>query len=256
MIAHRDDYARDRHPAGIAYEAALGPAARRVKALLTSCGMSSFVVALEHLEREGGLRRSVLIGASTYHETRDLFVCAALGAVCSRSIPTTRSPQRSSAGDPPVSSSMPLPPSRRRRPRYRGRARRSPRPVRAPGWSSTSPERRSSLCRRGPRRMLAIESLTKHAQLGLDRVTAGAIYAPAAISRPSTAARASRSQHRRCVRSRPPQTRRAVLARRLGAMLAMRQRSRRRMAAAPRRGPTSHTRARDHPGHGRCPQRG
>jgi len=32
--------------------------------------------------------------------------------------------------------------------------------------------------REGRLRVLAIESLTKHAQLGLDRVTAGAIYAP------------------------------------------------------------------------------
>ena len=62
VTAHRDDYARDRHPAGAAYERAL--AATRspsAAALLTSCGMSAVVVALARLERAGALREGVLL---------------------------------------------------------------------------------------------------------------------------------------------------------------------------------------------------
>ena len=79
VTAHRDDYARDRHPAGLAYERALARRARTAGdgALLTSCGMSAVVVALAHLARAGAPAGAVLIGASTYHETRDLLRRAA-----------------------------------------------------------------------------------------------------------------------------------------------------------------------------------
>jgi hypothetical protein len=45
VTAHRDDYARDRHPAGAAYERALvATRSPGDAALLTSCGMSAVVV--------------------------------------------------------------------------------------------------------------------------------------------------------------------------------------------------------------------
>ena len=180
VTAHRDDYARDRHPAGIAYERSL--AASRTAgegALLTSCGMSAVVVALAHLERVGGLRGTVLIGASTYHETRDLFLRAALGAVVlaehpdhafvaaierlrpscvvldavatefGAAVPDIEAVARALAAASPGawlvvdSTGAPLEP--------------------LPSDSFV--------------RTLAIESLTKHAQLGLDRASAGAVYA-------------------------------------------------------------------------------
>src|SRR4029077_4452414 len=50
-------------------------------ALLTSCGMSAVVVALAHLKGEGALE-GVLMGASTYHETRDLLRRASPHARC------------------------------------------------------------------------------------------------------------------------------------------------------------------------------
>src|SRR5712672_2059036 len=82
VTAHRDDYARDRHPAGIAYERALATTrSPGHAALLTNCGMSAVVVALAHLERAGALHDGVLLGASTYHETRDLVLRAAPHAV-------------------------------------------------------------------------------------------------------------------------------------------------------------------------------
>jgi hypothetical protein len=81
--AHRDDYARDRHPVGMSYERALAVTrSPSHAALLTSCGMSAVVVALAHLERDGALRHGVLLGASTYHETRDLVRRAAPHAIC------------------------------------------------------------------------------------------------------------------------------------------------------------------------------
>ncbi|MDP9256851.1 MAG: PLP-dependent transferase [Actinomycetota bacterium] len=187
VTAHRDDYARDRHPAGIAYERAL--AATRSPghaALLTSCGMSAVVVALAHLQRAGALRHGVLLGASSYHETRDLVCRAAPDAGCVAEHPDAtfaaaigrRSPScvvldavatECGAAVPDVAGIA--------------RALASARPG---AWlvvdTSGAPLAASPLAlpevREGRLRALAIESLTKHAQLGLDRVSAGAMYVP------------------------------------------------------------------------------
>jgi cystathionine beta-lyase/cystathionine gamma-synthase len=186
VTAHRDDYARDRHPAGVAYERALAATrSPRGAALLTSCGMSAVVVVLAHLERAGALRDGVLLGASTYHETRDLVrraapdallleehpdgtfaaaierrrpACIVLDAVATEhgaAVPDLGAIARVLAAARPDAclvvdvTGAPLAPS----------------PLELPA------------ARRGGLRVLALESLTKHAQLGLDRVTAGAIYA-------------------------------------------------------------------------------
>jgi cystathionine beta-lyase/cystathionine gamma-synthase len=185
VIAHRDDYARDRHPAGGSFERALAATrATGAAALLTSCGMSAVVVALHHLERNGALEGAVVLGASTYHETRDLVrraaphallvaehpdvalataiaqrrpACVVLDAVATEhgaAVPDLAGIARALATSRPGAwllvdtTGAPLAPS----------------PL-------ALPEARS-----GRIRALALESLTKHAQLGLDRVTAGAIY--------------------------------------------------------------------------------
>lgn len=261
--AHHDDYARDRHPAGVAYEGAL--AATRspgCSALLTSCGMSAVVVALAHLEREGALE-GVLMGASTYHETRDLFRHASPDALCVEEHP-----------DEAFAAAI-----QRRRPAcvvidavatedgaavpdIAGIAARLA-AARPGAWLVVDvtgaplavdplalPEVQS-----GRLRVLAIESLTKHAQLGLDRVSAGAIYAaprdaPALdeLREHLGANIADASAHAL------PTPERTVLERRLarharnaGAL------ARRMAAAAPTRGVVAHPALASHPGHGRLP---
>jgi cystathionine beta-lyase/cystathionine gamma-synthase len=186
VTAHHDDYARDRHPAGRAYARLL--AATRAPggaALLTSCGMSAVVVALTRLERAGALRHGVLLGASTYHETRDLVEHAAPHALVHHEHPDGAL----------------IAAARRLRPgcvvldavaTERGVAvpdiaciAETLAAARPGSWLvidiTGAPLAASHLmlpaARAGTLRVLALESLTKHAQLGLDRVTAGAIYA-------------------------------------------------------------------------------
>jgi cystathionine beta-lyase/cystathionine gamma-synthase len=184
--AHHDDYARDRHPAGAGYETLL--AATRspgAAALMTSCGMSAVVVALAWLERSGALRRGVLMGSSTYHETRDLVRLAAPLALIHDEHP-----------DAALISAV-----RRLRPgcvildavaTEQGvavpdiaRIATSLAAARPGAWLvidiTGAPLAPSPLdlpeARVGTLRVLTLESLTKHAQLGLDRVAAGALYA-------------------------------------------------------------------------------
>ena len=75
-----DDYKRDRHGDAAAYEAAylrelVG--APDVRAFATSCGMSALTTILALLDVEG----PVLLGRSSYHETRELVLAAFRGRV-------------------------------------------------------------------------------------------------------------------------------------------------------------------------------
>ena len=194
VVAHRDDYARDRHPAGVAYEAAL--AATRspgCSALLTSCGMSAVVVALAHLEREGALRRGVLLGASTYHETRDLVRHASPDALCVEEHPDEalaaaierRRPACVFVDAVATEAGAAVPDIPRIAARLAA-ARTAPGFVDVTGAPLAVDPLGLPEVRAGRLQVLAIESLTKHAQLGLDRVTAGATTRPATMPRPST----------------------------------------------------------------------
>ena len=144
--------------------------------------MSAVVVALARLD--GALRDGVMVGASTYHETRDLLRRAAPGALLIPEHP-----------DGAFAAAI-----ARRRPACvvvdavateHGAAVPDLAGIAAalaaarPGaWLvvdvTGAPLAPSPLAlpeaRSGRIRALALESLTKHAQLGLDRVTAGAIY--------------------------------------------------------------------------------
>jgi cystathionine beta-lyase/cystathionine gamma-synthase len=183
---HRDDYARDRHPAGAAYARLLvASRAPGAAALLTSCGMSAVVVALACLERAGALRHGVVLGASTYHETRDLVCRAAPHALIHDEHPDATlamTVRRLRPGcvvlDAVATEHGVAVPDVARIAATLALAR--------PGaWLvvdvTGAPLAGSPLglpeARAGRLRVLALESLTKHAQLGLDRVTAGAIYA-------------------------------------------------------------------------------
>jgi cystathionine beta-lyase/cystathionine gamma-synthase len=264
VTAHRDDYARDRHPAGIDYEPALAVTrSPGHSALLTSCGMSAVVVALAHLEREGALRDGVLMGASTYHETRDLACRAAPEAGCVEEHPDeafAAAIERRRPGcvvlDAVASECGAAVPD------IAGIAARLA-AARPGAWLVVDvtgaplavnplalPEVQSSRLR-----VLAIESLTKHAQLGLDRVTAGAIYAahrdaPALdVLREHLGANiADASVHAL------PTPHRAVLERRLARHARNASALSRRMAAAAPPGVVAaHPALPAHPGHGRLP---
>lgn len=72
--AHWNDYKRDRHLDGDAYERrylrALVDGPPDLRALLTSCGMAAFTTVYSFLDLEGKLDGAVLAGTGLYHESR------------------------------------------------------------------------------------------------------------------------------------------------------------------------------------------
>ena len=262
VTAHHDDYARDRHPAGVFYERRL--AATRspgCSALLTSCGMSAVVVALALLEREGALE-DVLMGASTYHETRDLLRRASPGGLCVGEHPDEAFEAAIERRRPTcVVLDAVATEDGAAVPDIDGIAARLA-AARPGAWLvvdiTGAPLAANPLAlpemRNGRLRVLAIESLTKHAQLGLDRVTAGAIYAarrdaPALdeLREHLGANIADASVHAL------PTPQRPVLVRRLARHACNAGALARRMAAAAPPGVVAHPALVSHPGHGRLP---
>jgi cystathionine beta-lyase/cystathionine gamma-synthase len=75
---HEDDYKRDRHPDAAAFERAYlreyvdNPHRLELRALMTSCGMAAFTTILGLALRHRTERRPVLIGRRIYHECRQL----------------------------------------------------------------------------------------------------------------------------------------------------------------------------------------
>jgi cystathionine beta-lyase/cystathionine gamma-synthase len=225
--------------------------------------MSAVVVALAHLEREGALRHGVLLGASSYHETRDLVRRAAPHAICIDEHPDgafaaaieRRRPAcvvldavatEEGAAVPDVAAIG---------------ARLAA--VRPGAWLvvdvTGAPLAASPLAlpeaEANTLRVLAIESLTKHAQLGLDRVSAGALYAShcevAALDELREHLGANIADASAHALSTPH---RAVLARRLARHARNAGRIAHRLAAAAPPGvAVAHPALTAHPGHGRLP---
>jgi cystathionine beta-lyase/cystathionine gamma-synthase len=85
MTEHLDDYKRDRHPDAREFELAflreyVDPAPGwDLDALMTGCGMSAFTTVLAFLIMEGQAPRKALMGSSLYHECRDLIARSELG---------------------------------------------------------------------------------------------------------------------------------------------------------------------------------
>jgi len=124
------------------------------------------------------------------------------------------------------------------------------------GRTTRSESARAPRGARGQAARAAIESLTKHAQLGLDRVTAARIYAPHGEAHNARrAARASRCQHRGCVGARPshPGSRRARSAAGTPRAQCRRARPETRGRGPGRRRSSPHPALVAHPGHGRLP---
>ncbi len=82
VCPHIDDYRRDRHPDAATFEARFLTAyvdpveGIDLRALATSCGMSAFATILGFLQAERALDGPVVVGASVYHECRDLLTAA------------------------------------------------------------------------------------------------------------------------------------------------------------------------------------
>lgn len=83
--AYHDEYKRDRHPDATELESAWlreyvdNPHGHDVRALATSSGMAAFTTILGWLLMEPGPHGPVLVGASTYHECRHLIAGGPLG---------------------------------------------------------------------------------------------------------------------------------------------------------------------------------
>jgi len=78
ITEHHDDYKRDRHADAAEYERAYldqyvaNPSGLDLRALMTGCGMAAFTTILAFLEMEGKLGRPVVSGRSLYHECKQL----------------------------------------------------------------------------------------------------------------------------------------------------------------------------------------
>jgi cystathionine beta-lyase/cystathionine gamma-synthase len=188
------DYRRDRHREGAAWERAwmeeiLGEDGRGRRALVTSCGMAAVTTVLAFVERETGAG-PIVVDANVYHETRHLILTGSLRArvevVASEAVSRrARELDASVVFVDAVSNTrdvrvadidelvrMASPPG-------------GPHPlivVDTSVCSMSSAMVRAALLA-GPSRLVLVESLTKHAQLGLDRVAAGIIVAPDAEAR-------------------------------------------------------------------------
>jgi cystathionine beta-lyase/cystathionine gamma-synthase len=189
---HVDDYRRDRHPDAAAFEAEYLAAyvepvdGLELRALVTSCGMSAFATIVGFLQMEGKLDGPVVLGASTYHECRDLLramvpndalveapehPCDALPSAILRHRPAAvfldsvgNAPGTLVADVPGVVRAM----EAAGRPSY----------LVLDNTALTCTVQPFGLIgHRHHVRLIAFESLTKYAQFGLDRVTGGAIVA-------------------------------------------------------------------------------
>lgn len=182
---HWNDYKRDRHLDGDAYERAYldamvdGPPGLR--ALLTSCGMAAFTTLLSYLLLEGKLERPVLAGAGVYHETKLMLERALPGRVRYMDERDTRALLRAiDELDPSAvfldslanTARMPVPALEPVLERLRGTTTYLI--VDNTGLSvACQPFALADVSVR----LLVFESLLKYAQLGLDRANAGVIVA-------------------------------------------------------------------------------
>jgi cystathionine beta-lyase/cystathionine gamma-synthase len=192
--AHVDDYRRDRHTEAAAFERAYLDAFARgtegLRALATSCGMSAFVTIVTMLRDAGRLER-VVLGASTYHECRDLLRAAvpasSLAVADEASLPDVIRRVRPTAVVLDALANAP------------GVAMADlaavARAVSSAGVDACLVVDTTGLPSMVPMpvprdvRVIAFESLTKYAQYGLDRVTAGMILARGADADALDAAR-------------------------------------------------------------------
>jgi cystathionine beta-lyase/cystathionine gamma-synthase len=191
--AYHDEYKRDRHPDAAELEDAWlreyvdNPHGHDVRALATSSGMAAFNTIHGCLLMESGLHGPVLVGASTYHECRHLIASGPLGgrAHVVDEIGTKRLLQAIDEHRPRVifldslcnAAGLALPDL----PCVISHLARSGRLVRLV-IDNTGRSASFQPLALAPRainvELVVFESVTKYAQLGLDRTAAGMIIAP------------------------------------------------------------------------------
>jgi cystathionine beta-lyase/cystathionine gamma-synthase len=191
--AYHDEYKRDRHPEAAELENAWlreyvdNPHGHDVRALATSSGMAAFTTILGCLLIEPRPHGPVLVGASTYHECRQLIAGGPLGRRM-RVVDETGTKRLLQAIDeyrPRVifldslcnAAGLALPDL----PCVISRLAKSGRPVRLV-IDNTGRSATFQPLVLAPRavgvELVVFESVTKYAQLGLDRTAAGMIIAP------------------------------------------------------------------------------
>jgi cystathionine beta-lyase/cystathionine gamma-synthase len=195
--AYHDEYKRDRHPDAAELERAWlreyvdNPHGHDVRALATSSGMAAFTTILGCLFMEPGPHRPVLVSALTYHECRQLIARSPFGAraVLVEETETKRLLRAIDEHRPGVvfldslcnAAGLSLPDL----PRVISHLVRSGRLVRLvidnTGRSATF-QPLELAPRTGSVELVMFESLTKYAQLGLDRTAAGMIVAPRTLA--------------------------------------------------------------------------
>jgi cystathionine beta-lyase/cystathionine gamma-synthase len=188
--AHRDDYRRDRHAEARAYEDAFlreyvaPPPDAALRALATSCGMAAVTTVLAFLGWLGALSGPVVVGMSAYHETRGLLRAAVPAerlhevdesdtASLVRAIETA-SPTAIVLDTLANASRVAIPDIDAV---AEAVARAAPHAILVLDNSGRSCTFRPFDLVRGRARTVVVESLTKYAQFGLDRVTGGIILA-------------------------------------------------------------------------------
>ena len=183
--AHWNDYKRDRHLDGDAYEQrylhALVDGGADLRALLTSCGMAAFTTVLSFLQMEGKLDGPVLAGAGLYHESRLLLERTLPGRV--RLLDEANTGLLLRAIDELHPSAVFLDSLSNTKwmpvvdlPRVLARLAETPAYVLIDNTGLSVACQPFALAESAPR-LIVFESLLKYAQLGLDRANAGVIVA-------------------------------------------------------------------------------
>jgi cystathionine beta-lyase/cystathionine gamma-synthase len=194
VVPHVSDYKRDRHHDAVAYEREhlrlhLPEPPCAIHAFMTSCGMAAVSTVLAWLRDEGALAGGVVVGHGVYHETRELLERAlgrplatvdetsarALGGAVDRYSPGAVF--LDSMGN---SSGVPVPDLDAVIGRLAATGRDAWLVVDNSGASPLSQPLARAPRRLGRLRIVGVESLTKYAQLGLDRTSAGMITAAGA----------------------------------------------------------------------------
>jgi len=194
ITEHHDDYKRDRHADAAEYERAYldeyvaNPSGRDLRALMTACGMAAFTTILGFLEMEGKLEGRVVVGRSLYHECKQLLRASrAKDRIVWVDEHDTRAQLQVVAEDRPAAffldsmcnaKEIAVPDLAQLIPSVANAARDELfLVIDNTGLSCAFQPFAMLPRRRGRLRLLVFESLTKYAQLGLDRTPAGMIVA-------------------------------------------------------------------------------
>lgn len=191
VAPHAGDYKRDGHHDALAYERRylrelLASAPGIVHALMTACGMAAITTTLAWLRAQGGLRGRVVVGRGVYHETKELVAEELGGAPVEVDESDTPGLVGALGEEGPIAvfldtignaCGMPAPDLGGVLAALGEQGRDAWVVIDNTGGSPLANPLAGSRRDGGRLRVVVIESLTKYAQLGLDRTTAGILVA-------------------------------------------------------------------------------